>query len=78
MPGLSAIMKIFSILVKPSEKWKLNFFRKALFQMKTRVCLKFFGTSPRNYEISSAASFCRRYLPVRRHFDGKNLVVYFL
>ena len=35
-------MKILSILTKTPEKWKLNFFRSALFHMKTRICLKYF------------------------------------
>ena len=36
-------MKILSALVEiKKEKQKLNFFRSALFHMKSRVCLKYF------------------------------------
>ena len=42
MPSLTPNIKILSILAKSSEKQKLNFSPKALFQMKTRVCLKYF------------------------------------
>ena len=35
-------VKIFSILAKNFGKQKLNFSRRALFHMKTRVCLKYF------------------------------------
>ena len=37
----------------------------------------YFDQQPSQLEKSSTASFYRRYLPVRRNFDGKNLVVYF-
>ena len=37
-----AKMKALLILAENLKKWKLNFFRFALFHMKTRVSLKYF------------------------------------
>ena len=48
-----AKMKALLILAENLKKWKLNFFRFALFHMKTRVSLKYFvsycGFEPRPF-----------------------------
>ena len=47
MPSFPAKTKILLILAKTFEKQKLHFPRSALFRMKTKVSLKFFGNSYR-------------------------------
>ena len=42
MPTVTAKMEIFSILGKTSSKIDTELSRRALFQVKTRVCLKYF------------------------------------
>ena len=52
-------------------------------QAKDRRLLDLSGKKKKSYHQPSQlekkfeSKFCRRYLPVRRHFGGKNLVVYF-
>ena len=48
MPSLTAKMKLFQYLPKDPEKQKLNCSPRALFHMKTRVCLKYFLNDCRN------------------------------
>ena len=43
-------MKILSVPAKSPEKWKLNFSRSALFQIKTRVYIKYFEISFRRLQ----------------------------
>ena len=49
-------MKILSIIAKNGEKQKLNFSRSVLFQMKTRVCLKYLSNIIGICKIQSCCS----------------------
>ena len=50
---------------KTLEKWKLNFSRSALFQVKTRVSLKYFVTDCSSYyRYSKQFTFVALYLLV--------------
>ena len=65
--------------IESEKNIQINKYCKKFVRTKKRILniVHNFMFSPRYYEKRLTASFCHQYLPVRKHFDGKYLVVYF-